>query len=94
VKLLLIRLVQREHYLGVLELLSRKLQLAHLEHSAVVHNAELVVVRAHLEPVYVRENALGAETESAFAVLALLASADGEVIEHLLQCEACLIVFT
>ena len=92
VKLLLIRLVQREHYLGVLELFSRKLQLAHLEHSAVVHNAELVVVRAHLEPVYVRENALGAETESAFAVLALLASADREVIEHLLQREACLVV--
>ena len=76
VELLLVSLVQCEHYLGVLELFCGELQLAHLEGAAVVHDAELVVVGAHLEPVDVRENALGAQTETSLAVLALLASAD------------------
>ncbi len=89
---LLLVLGQRKYNFGVIEMLSVKLQLSHLKRTVVVNDAQRIIVRAHLKPVDVRENALSAETETTFALFIAIIAPYGKVVEHLRQSKSRLVV--
>ena len=74
------------------EVLPVKLQLANLESAVVVYDTQRVIIRAHLEPINIREYALCAQAEATLALFIALVSADRQIVEHLLEIESRLVV--